>query len=293
MLPLLSCGALWQNAHRKFCSAEILFQAGLFMRYRIFALATLVGALTTGSSRGDGLIFQLPADGTWARYDTTGETQATSKELPKQDFAMTGSLTISSVGEVTRSHQKCRWIELKAETKSKGAYPKLVLKMLVAEDRLKRGEDPLSHSILTFFDPKPGDANGPIKSYINEGFNRIQYEIDRFRWDFPEPLDNVKSLMRETIETPAGKFEDCEVFTGTSAYDGPLLGGARTVTNATYRIAIHPNAPFGVVSMQIEVEGSEIHDDFVASLKGKKTLRLAATGKDAVSDLPKAASKSD
>src|SRR5207248_6467712 len=108
------------------------------------------------------------------------------------------------------------------------------LKMLIPEEYLQRGKDPLSHAVLTFFNPMPVDEK-KVESFIDEGFNRIQYEIDRFRLPFPKPLDNPKSLKGETVETPAGKFEECEVVTGTSDYDGQLLGQGRSVVKASYR----------------------------------------------------------
>jgi len=161
-----------------------------------------------------------------------------------------------------------------------------VVKMLIPEDRLQRGQDPLAHAQLTFFNPKPVDEE-KVESFIDKGFNRIQYEIDRFRDVFPKPLDNAKSKKGETVETPAEKYEDCEILTGTSDYDGPLLGEKRSVAKATYRIVVHPKAPFGVVSMQIESEAREISSRSVVNIKAKKTLTLVETGKNAVSDLAK------
>ncbi|MCE9524929.1 MAG: hypothetical protein K8R36_02610 [Planctomycetales bacterium] len=262
------------------------------MQNQIHKLVIVVTAwcISAGFARADGLIFQLPPDGTWAKYAVTIEGEVKPEAAPK--IAMTGTLSISSVGEITRSQQKCRWIELKFENPESKGYKKLLLKMLVPVDRLKRGDDPLSHSILTFFDPKPIDEK-KLESFIDEGFNRVQYEIDRFRMDFPAPLDNPKNRIRETVETPAGKFEDCEVVTGTYNYDGPILGGARSLFNGTYRITIHPKAPFGVVSMKIKVDGREIHDEFAGSFMATKTLVLAETGKNAVSDLPEANEKKE
>lgn len=242
-------------------------------------------AVLAGSAFADGLIFQLPPDGTWAKYAVAAEGEGKAEGVPKMDLAMTGTLTISSVGEVTRNQQKCRWIELKFENPKSKGHKKLLLKMLIPVDRLKRGDDPLSHSILTYFSLKPIDEN-KLKSFIEEGFNRVQYEIDRFRTDFPAPLENSKNLMRETAETPAGKFEDCEIVTGTYNYDGPLHGGGRSVFSGTYRITIHSKAPFGVVSMQVNADAREIHDDFVGSFSATKTLVLSETGKNAMSDLP-------
>lgn len=256
------------------------------MRYRVFAFIAVACGITGGLAHADGLVFQLPADGTWARYIVQTDGEFAYGDGPKQKLAITGTLMISSVGEVTRNEQKCRWIELKSESRTEGVYPKLVLKMLIPEDRLQRCQDPLAHARLTFFSPKPVDKE-KVESFIDKGFNRIQYELDRFRDVFPKPLDNPKSLACETVETPAGKFEDGEVLTGRSDYDGPLLGDGRSVFQATYRIVVHPKAPFGVVSMQIETDGREISGEGAVSIKVKRTLTLVETGQNAVSDFLK------
>jgi hypothetical protein len=256
------------------------------MRYRVFPFVAVAWGIIGSLAHADGLAFQLPPDGTWASYAVKTDAEFGVGDGPKQKLAITGTLMISSVGEVTRTEQKCRWIELKWETKTKGVYPKLVLKMLIPEDRLQRGQDPLAHARVTFFNPKPVDKE-KVESFIDKGFNRIQYEIDRFRDVFPRPLDQPKTLPRETVETQAGKFEDCEVLTDRSDYDGPLLGDGRSVFKATYRIVFHPKAPFGVVSMQIESEGREISGKGAVSVKAKKTPILSETGKNAVSELAK------
>jgi hypothetical protein len=249
---------------------------------------------STSLARGDGLIFQLPSDGSWARFavKTDGTQQI---EGLTHTIATTWTLTVSSVGRVTQNQQASRWIELKTDATGEGVYPKLVLKMLIPEKRLQRGHDPLAYSLKTFFDPKPMDEKKAplVESFIDDGFNRIQYEIDRFRMDFPRPLYNSKTLEKETIETPAGRFEDCEVLTGTSSYDGPLVQDGRSVFRGNYRIVVHPKAPFGVVSMQVESEGREFGDDQVLRVKVKRTLLLNAVGENAVSALKAKAHNSE
>lgn len=250
--------------------------------------ATLVVFLLCNVATADGLIFQLPADGASARFAVETKMTSSVGEL-KQEMASKGTLTVSSVGKVHQNQQHYRWIELLAESQSEGAYPQLVLKMLIPEKRLVRGQDPLAHAALTFFDPKPVDEEvaPSVNSFIDEGFNRIQYEIDRFRVDFPRSLFNAKSLESKTIETPAGKFTNCETLAGMSSYDGPLLGNGRSVYRTRYTIAIHPDAPFGVVSLESEFEGREISEDSVTMTQGKRMLILTAIGKDAKSTLDK------
>lgn len=259
------------------------------MRYFILLMLAIASSAFGGFARADGLIFHLPADGAWARYAVKTEASQRIGEF-KQAINTTGTLTISSVGKLMRHQQNYRWIELQSTSEGDGVYPKLVLKMLIPEKRLQRGQDPLAYSALTFFDPKPMDEKKSplIESFIDEGFNRIQYEIDRFRVDFPKPLYNSKTLDRETLEIPAGRFENCEIITGTSGYDGPLVMNGRSVHKGTYRIAIHPKAPFGVVSMAIETTGREFseEDEDIVHLTAKRTLTLAEMGEKAVSALP-------
>ena len=145
------------------------------MRRQIAGVGALLCLFTVVPAYADGLIFQLPADGTWARYAVQIEGEFKAGKLPAQRLATTSTLTVSSVGEVTRHEQKCRWIELKMESKGKGMHPEVVLKMLIPEEYLKRDQDPLAHAVSTFFNPKPADKKAaPVKSYIDEGFNRIQ-----------------------------------------------------------------------------------------------------------------------
>jgi hypothetical protein len=256
------------------------------MRYCVLSLiASLIGS----SAFADGLVFQLPPDRTWARYAVKHDGEFGHGNEPKQKLTGDGAVTVSSVGQVTRNEQKCRWIEVKQESKAHvsgdGDVSNInVLKMLVPEDRLQRGQDPLSRAHLAYFNPKDGDKVGLP---VDVGFNRIQYEIDRFRNVFPKPLDNSQSLARETVETLAGKFEDCKVLTGISDYDGPLINEGRMAYKTSYRILVHPKAPFGVVSMEIDSEGREFGRQGVVSVKFKAALKLMEIGKDAVSDLDK------
>ena len=117
---------------------------------RILFIPTVATAviLTCGNVRADGLVYQLPADGTWVRY--TGEIQCTAQiaGFPTQKYNLRSSLTVSSVGEVTRNLEKCRWIELKMEVSPvdrEADKQNHILKVLIPEKYLKRGEDPLAH----------------------------------------------------------------------------------------------------------------------------------------------------
>ena len=74
------------------------------MRSTILA-GLFVAAAFVQTARADGLIYQLPADGGQVRYDM--EIDLTPGG---QDVKAKGSVTISSVGQITLNGEKCRWI---------------------------------------------------------------------------------------------------------------------------------------------------------------------------------------
>src|SRR5690242_6771042 len=59
-------------------------------------LAVFVLFVLQAPARADGLIHQLPADGTWARFDVTGEGRGPNGELR---VTMAGTITVKSVGQ--------------------------------------------------------------------------------------------------------------------------------------------------------------------------------------------------
>lgn len=78
--------------------------------------------------RADGLIYQLPADGTSARYDTEVTFINNGQEQMRK-----GSLTVSSVGQTTVDNEKCRWIEFKTATKTDQGERIMIAKCLIPE----------------------------------------------------------------------------------------------------------------------------------------------------------------
>jgi len=243
----------------------------------------------------DGLIWRLPPDGTFVelRGECQGEFKPVlskefaqklpSKEIEKlehvQSFKMQNTVTIGCVGEVRRAEQNCRWIELKIQAD----HHENVLKILVPEKFLARGEDPLAHSILTLFNPKDVDRT---KAPPEKGFDRIGYEIDRFRPVFPMPLKDVRELPRKTIETPIGTFSDCEMIAGTTEFDRPLLAQGRWEVKSSWQIALHPDAPFGVVQIHSEATAHEYARNTRSDISTTCTLTISRKGSDAKTTLP-------
>jgi hypothetical protein len=255
------------------------------------------------AARGDGLIYQLPADGSFVEFRGDGQAEI-DVELPKeilekmpvedkkqlnQILRLQYVVTLSSVGSQVRAGQDCRWIELNMRldrvTDGDKTEPvgENILKVLVPEKFLKRGEDPLAHASLTFFNPKGADN---AKVPPQPGFNRIQYEIDRVRTVFAEPLQSVRQLPARTLKTPAGTFHDCEVIAGKTEFDRPLAGGGRWEFVNEWQIVLHKDAPFGVVEVQCTANGQEVARNSASRIKTGYVLTLSKTGRDARSALP-------
>jgi hypothetical protein len=262
-------------------------------------IVVVIGAPVTFA---DGLIWRLPPDGTTVEFQ--GDSQVEVKPVLSKEFAdklpsnevkelerpqnlkLRTSVTVSSVGQVTRAEQKCRWIELKMQSgeheNMKSGEDENVLKILVPEKFLTRGEDPLDHAILTFFNPKDVDR---AKSPLEKGFNRIGYEIDRFRTVFPMPLKEVRILPKKTIQTPIGMFKDCEMIAGTMEFDRPLLGQGRWEVKSSWQIALHPDAPFGVVQLQWQDTAHEFARNTRCDISTTSTLTISGKGNNAKSRL--------
>ena len=99
-----------------------------------------VTGMLTHTALAGGLIEQLPADGSWVRFDMIpSHSHFGGKPAPEPEF-----LTISSVGVVTVDGAKCRWIELKIVPKAHEDSPRFV-KYLVPEKYLTAKENPMCH----------------------------------------------------------------------------------------------------------------------------------------------------
>lgn len=93
------------------------------MRLRPFALAlAFVGLMTAAEAQAQALIWSLPEDGSWVRYEGTYKQLVRRPNSTAGDLQLewTRHLTIKSVGTTEESFngqvQPCRWIEIKVVT---------------------------------------------------------------------------------------------------------------------------------------------------------------------------------
>jgi hypothetical protein len=164
-----------------------------------------------------------------------------------------------------------------------------LLKLLAPEKDLTRGGNLLDDSYLAFFNPKEVDMQ-----HIPDdpGFDRIRYEIERFLICFPPPLRDEERLPAETIITPVGTFKDCDVIRGKAKFSRPLMNDGIWNVESMWTIALHHEAPFGVVRLKSEESSAEAHGTG-HPLQGtvERELMLSAKGDKAVTSMPEAKRK--
>jgi len=127
------------------------------MRVLACFAAVVLFALAATAASADGLLYQLPKDGTWARYDF--EASMTHGDRTQR---AEGLIHIASVGRVTEKGQPCRWIEVRFEVKpEKEEVEENVVKVLVPEKHLAKGESPLKHVVRAWI-REDGDKEAQV-----------------------------------------------------------------------------------------------------------------------------------
>ena len=90
--------------------------------FKTILTACLFCLISTTSIQAQGLLWSLPEDGTWVRYE--GEYQQIPEDTELKEVTWIRHLTIKSVGRETVDYQEksvvARWIELKAITGKAG-----------------------------------------------------------------------------------------------------------------------------------------------------------------------------
>jgi hypothetical protein len=182
-----------------------------------------------------------------------------------------GTVTLASVGRTVVDKENCRWLELQMQLAQRGRSHALLAKMLIPEKRLKSGEKILDHVVKGWLRENDGEP---------ELWPTARTEKKIFLQMFlTDPLQEVKKLPKETIESKLGKLE-CEGVRGVITLD---LGDAKKM-RISYENRLHEKAPFGVVTgkMQFIALGNEGKVEGV--ILGN--LRLLEIEKNAKSELP-------
>jgi hypothetical protein len=196
------------------------------------------------TSRADGLLYRLPADGAWVKY-----AMKVRFAKPKdKNVSFEGFLTLASVGVEQVSDEPCRWIEVAAEAKQQtgnGGEQRSVFKALIPEKHLKKGENPLRYWIKGWAklgDQEPQRLTKMMLSNPAVGINLV----------VAGPLENAKAMDEKLIETKLGKLA-CQGVSGTLTFPGAAIrfdNGKVATKDLTLRVQtyLHDKAPYGVVA---------------------------------------------
>ena len=233
---------------------------------RALCMATLTALLTlpAATARADGLLYQLPEDGAWVRFD-----MEVARERGGEQMTIKGSMAMSSVGQTTIEGEKCRWIEVEMRMKRGEDERTFITKLLIPEKHLKKGEKPLDHVVKAWQKQGAGEARelkdpyssnaGPLPAFLSG------------------PLKDPKELDKELVESKLGKLQ-CAGLTGRAEFKQ-----GQTDAKVTFHTRLHEKAPFGVVTCRMvytgEREGQPPRSVTV-------TLKLTEVGDKATSKLP-------
>jgi hypothetical protein len=231
------------------------------IRSTVFA-GMFLAAAAPQMARADGLIFQLPKDGTRATFD-----MEITQTIKGRVSTIKGTLSISSVGRKLIDDEKCRWIECKMAFKV-GEFDQVVIsKALIPEKYLGKGESPLDHVIRNWYQAgkeQPVDSKEMAGRGVAVPF-------------LAGPSKDGKDVDAVEVECKLGKL----VCSGAT-------GSVETEINKTpvplqFETRLNEKAPFGVVT---SVWKYEIKKDGQIEATGTTKLTLAEVDSTAVSELP-------
>jgi hypothetical protein len=211
------------------------------------------------SASAQGLIHQLPPDGTSVRYSVA----VTRKGPGGEASNVAVDVTVSSVGVLKGSDGDLRWIEISLRLPEQSQ----LLKLAIPEKRFGKGQDPFAHIARAWL--KRSDAEPE------------QVEPDRARRAvavFLAPhFDKLTGEGSDTLDTKIGKLE-CTVREGktTATFDN-------TTMESTGRFWLSSQAPFGWAQLELHrrsMRGGELVRESTSRFT------IAEVRRQAVSALP-------
>ncbi len=206
----------------------------------IIALTTATAiALLSPPPVADGLIQQLPTDGSWVRFDVTGEGRSPAGEV---GVTLKGTLTLRSVGRETVDGTECRWIETetKIELTRAGRNEEVtdILRMLIPEKFLTADQNPLAHVLKAWKKDRQGVRELDLKG-------KDAREVESQDELFHAPLAGAKRDEGIEFKTPGGTFQ-C---THLSAKTASKLGNSDV--EFTTESWLTDKVPFGVAGYRL------------------------------------------
>jgi hypothetical protein len=264
-----------------------------------WSLALLGFFLCVSQAEAQGLLWSLPEDGKFVRYEGTYTQTARRPESAEGDLSLEWrrNLTIKSVGREDAEYQgelqPCRWIEFKVETGKTtegildaGPGGIRMYKLLIPESVIR------------------GEVNEPAVDGGNEIFAAFVPIVRGYRRVGDEPAQEIAagvfqlypvvSLLRHYRELPDdGESQNVNVPAGD--FEATRYTGGKVIETTVYRSTnscemLRSDAfPFGVVrwtaTTQTEEKGStDLRSEFQEATVIQEELQAVAIGDDAESE---------
>ncbi|MBM4070097.1 MAG: hypothetical protein FJ271_14260 [Planctomycetes bacterium] len=233
------------------------------MRHCWLVLLAIVALLSPVAA--DCLVYRLPEDGSFARFDLEIKEQRGDDSK-----TATGSFTMSSVGAKEVDGKKCRWIEIKMIIKQGEREQVQIVKVLTPEEHLKAGSSAIEHMIKGWAG-RPGKEARAVEGSKDRRLGPVSAFLCG-------PFMNAKKLPAMEIDTKVGKFT-CTGVTGSIKIEQD-----KTVVEVVFDNRLSDKAPFGVVSSNMKYKATRA--DGETRDQGTVSLKLVEVGKNAKSDLP-------
>jgi hypothetical protein len=229
-------------------------------------LSTLVAvtfACCAPPVHADGLIYQLPPDGTMALYSIEAISNRDGMEVKT-----TGSLTMSSVGKVAVNGDGCRWIEVKFTLSTPEGDRTLVAKLLIPEKHLGRGKSPADNLIRGWVKVEQEE--------VQEIRDLKEERLSPFAVFLAGPPSNVKELDKIEVDSKLGKMP-CAGLTAEQDFAREGITIKLKIENR-----LHEKAPFGIVTSRMNYS---VERDGQTVDSGVFSLKLTDMGTTALSEL--------
>ena len=242
---------------------------------RMSAILVFIGTICP-HALSQSFIFDLPKDGAWAKYENSGSVKIDGNH----QYNWEGPVTIRCVGTEYEQMEALRWIEIEQEFRDGKIYQRLVFKVLIPEDEIGMGKDPLSH-VRKCWVCKESKA-GPLNPTRLRMENNSSYK--KLLSQYLAPPICVKSDLAAKEIVLNDKSVICKGISGTLEW----RSSTRYISKRTYESYISPISPFGLVQSNYEfVDEQELGEPFPKRTTTKtSTCKLIEFGTGAVSVIP-------
>ena len=193
-------------------------------------------------------LLKLPRDGTWATYENSG----TFRGAGVHQYDREGQLTIRCVGTEYVQMEAFRWIEFEQKMTSNQRTEHVIIKVLVPEDEIGLGKDPLAHVRKCWYccDYRGGPL---IPQEVDVKTNeQVRHVLSQF---LAPPLQNKTDLTLMYVNLGEQNVMGdtkilCEGIRGT--LDLEFNDTFQVASKRTYELYINPASPFGLVKSKYE-----------------------------------------